>query len=133
MIADTVLGLPGMTRFEIGSDEGGNTGPSGLSHLCAGISFCFLTQLHRYIEHQKFSINNLRLTQTIDFEVGEKENIKIGKMAAVDTHLFMNGEASEEEYERLLELSARSCYLHATLATQLEPKVEICLNGNFIS
>ena len=45
----------------------------------------------------------------------------------------MNGEASEEEYERLLELSARSCYLHATLATPLEPKVEICLNGNFIS
>ena len=39
VIADTVLGLPGMTRFEIGSDEGGNTGPSGLSHLCAGISF----------------------------------------------------------------------------------------------
>ena len=63
----------------------------------------------------------------------EKENVKIGKMAAVDTHLFMNGEASEKEYERLLELSARSCYLHATLATPLEPKVEICLNGNFIS
>ena len=133
VIADTVLGLPGMTRFEIGSDEGGNTGPSGLSHLCAGISFCFLTQLHRYIEHQKFSINNMRLTQTIDFEVSEKENVKLGKMAAVDTHLFMNGEASEKEYERLLELSARSCYLHATLATPLKPKVEICLNGNFIS
>ena len=75
----------------------------------------------------------MRLTQTIDFEVSKKENVKLGKMAAVDTHLFMNGEASEKEYERLLELSARSCYLHATLATQLEPKVEICLNGNFIS
>ena len=54
-------------------------------------------------------------------------------MAAVDTHLYMNGDASEEAYERLLELSARSCYLHATLAKPLEPKVEISLNGNAIS
>ena len=132
VIADTVLGLPGMTRFEIGSDEGGNTGPSGLSHLCAGISFCFLTQLHRYIEHQKFSISGMRLTQTIDFNVSEEAGVQIGKMGAVDTHLYMNGEASEEEYERLLELSARSCYLHATLATPLEPKLEVQLNGKSI-
>ena len=132
VIADTVLGLPGMTRFEIGTDEGGNTGPSGLSHLCAGISFCFLTQLHRYIEHQKFSIRGMRLTQTIDFEVSEEAGVQIGKMGAVDTHLYMNGETSEDEYERLLELSARSCYLHATLATPLEPKLEIQLNGKSI-
>ena len=133
VIADTVLGLPGMTRFEIGSDEGGNSAPSGLSHMCAGVSFCFLTQLHRYIEHQKFSISGMRLTQTVDFEVSEENGAQIGKMAAVDTHLYMNGDASEEAYERLLELSARSCYLHATLAKPLEPKVEISLNGNAIS
>ena len=122
-----------MTRFEIGSDEGGNSAPSGLSHMCAGVSFCFLTQLHRYIEHQNFSISGTRLTQTVDFEVSEEKGAQIGKMAAVDTHLYMNGDASEEEYERLLELSARSCYLHATLAKALEPKVEIRLNGNAIS
>ena len=75
----------------------------------------------------------MRLTQTVDFEVSEENGAQIGKMAAVDTHLYMNGDASEEEYERLLELSARSCYLHATLATPLEPKVEISLNGNSIS
>ena len=133
VIADTVLGLPGMTRFEIGSDEGNNSAPSGLGHLCAGVSFCFLTQLHRYIEHQKFSISGMRLTQTVDFEVSEENGSQIGKMAAVDTHLYMNGDTSEEEYERLLELSAKSCYLHATLATPLEPKVEISLNGKNIS
>ncbi len=132
VIADTVLGLPGMTRFEIGSDEGGNTGPSGLSHLCAGISFCFLTQLHRYIEHQKFSIGGMRLTQTIDFDVNEEAGVQMGKMGAVDTHLYMNGETSEDEYERLLELSAKSCYLHATLATPLEPKLKVQLNGKSI-
>ena len=132
VIADTVLGLPGMTRFEIGGDEGGNTGPSGLSNLCAGISFCFLTQLHRYIEHQKFSIGGMRLTQTIDFDVSEEAGIQIGKMGAVDTHLYMNGETSEDEYERLLELSARSCYLHATLSTPLEPKLKVQLNGKSI-
>lgn len=133
VIADTVLGLPGMTRFEIGSDEGGDFAPSGLSNMCAGVSFCFLTQLHRYIEHQKFSISGMRLTQTVDFEVSEENGAQIGKMAAVDTHLYMNGDASEKEYERLLELSARSCYLHATLATALEPKLEISLNGKTIS
>ena len=133
VIADTVLGLPGMTRFEISSDEGGDFAPSGLSNMCAGVSFCFLTQLHRYIEHQKFSISGMRLTQTVDFEVSEENGAQIGKMAAVDTHLYMNGDASEKEYERLLELSARSCYLHATLATALEPKLEISLNGKTIS
>ena len=74
----------------------------------------------------------MRLTQTIDFNVSEEAGVQIGKMGAVDTHLYMNGEASEEEYERLLELSARSCYLHATLATPLEPKLEVQLNGKSI-
>ena len=74
----------------------------------------------------------MRLTQTIDFDVNEEAGVQMGKMGAVDTHLYMNGETSEDEYEHLLELSAKSCYLHATLATPLEPKLKVQLNGKSI-
>jgi uncharacterized OsmC-like protein len=46
-------------------------------------------------------------------------------MKPLDTHLFMNGTASEEENETLINLSEKTCYLHATLSNALEPLINI--------
>jgi hypothetical protein len=40
------------------------------------------------------------------------------------------GREAEETYERLMQIAARTCYLHATLAATLEPRLSIELNGN---
>ena len=40
------------------------------------------------------------------------------------------GRETEETYERLMQIAARTCYLRATLAAALEPRLSIELNGN---
>jgi hypothetical protein len=49
---DTWLGMPGTSHFRLVSDEGaGDAAPCGLALLSAGIAFCYMTQLSRYIEN----------------------------------------------------------------------------------
>ena len=122
---DTVLGLPGMTHFVIGMDFNGVIAPSPVNIMGAAISFCFLTQTHRYIHHQKFNIEGLRMSQYATFKENSDGTIE---MLPLDTHLFMNGSASEEHNEKLIDMSEKTCYLHATLSKALEPNININFN-----
>ncbi len=117
---DTVLGLPGMSHFIISMDIDGIKAPSPVNVMGAAISFCFLTQTHRYIQHQKFQIEGLRMSQYATFE---KNSLSPLTMLPLDTHLFVNGTASDEDNERLIDMSERTCYLHATLTKCLIPKI----------
>lgn len=119
---DTVLGLPGMTHFVISSDIYGNIAPSPINVMGAAISFCFLTQTHRYIHHQKFAIEGLRMSQYTTFRENSDGTVE---MMPLDTHLYMNGTAPDEHNEKLIDMSERTCYLHATLCEALEPKINI--------
>ena len=122
---DTVLGLPGMTHFVISSDIDGVIAPSPVNVMGAAISFCFLTQTHRYIHHQKFSIEGLRMSQYASFEENSDGTLK---MLPLDTHLYMNGTASDKHNEKLIDMSEKTCYLHATLSEALEPNININFN-----
>jgi len=136
---DTVLGLPGMSHFALKSDERGATGgasvadkgPAGLSLLSAGIAFCYMTQLARYIEHMKFKIRQVRLVQFNPYtlEGAATDGSARGDIEPVDTHLFLHGEESDETHEKLMRIAATTCYLHATLSSALEPEVAIEVNG----
>ena len=119
---DTVLGLPGMTHFVISMDINGIIAPSPVNIMGAAISFCFLTQTHRYIHHQKFNIEGLRMSQYATYKEHSDGSIK---MLPLDTHLFMNGSASDEHNEKLIDMSEKTCYLHATLSAALEPNINI--------
>ena len=119
---DTVLGLPGMTHFVISMDVNGIFAPSPVNVMGAAISFCFLTQTHRYIHHQKFNIEGLRMSQYATFKEHSNGSIE---MLPLDTHLFMNGSASDEQNEKLIDMSEKTCYLHATLSAALEPNINI--------
>ena len=48
---DVVLGMPGASNFALKSDErmDGDAAPSGLALLAAGIGFCYMTQMSRYL------------------------------------------------------------------------------------
>ena len=119
---DTVLGLPGMTHFVISSDIDGIIAPSPVNVMGAAISFCFLTQTHRYIHHQKFAIEGLRMSQYATFKENPDGTVE---MMPLDTHLYMNGTAPDEHNEKLIDMSERTCYLHATLSEALDPKINI--------
>jgi len=140
---DAVLGLPGMSHFALKSDERGATGgasvpdqgPSGLSLLSAGIAYCYMTQLARYIEHMKFKIRQVRLVQFSPYTVrgAATDGAPRGGIEPVDTHLFLHGEESDETHEKLMRIAATTCYLHATLGSALEPEVAIEVNGTALA
>ena len=123
--ADTWLGMPGVSHFWLRSDEGGaGAAPTGLTLLSAGISFCYMTQLARYIENMKMKIRQVRLVQYTPFVAGASAVAE-----PVDTHLFLNGEAADETHLQLLTVAANTCYLHAAAKTPTEPKLRIVHNG----
>ncbi len=122
------LGFPRTSHFVIRSDErGGNdAAPSGLSLTTSGIVYCYITQLLRYIEHQKLNIRGVRVVQASPYTLaGVPKDGWRGGAEAVDTHLFLNGEESEDVYERLMTVAARTCYLHAALGATLPPHIEV--------
>ena len=55
----------GGSAFAIQSDDRltGDQAPSALAHAYAGIAFCFMTQLLRYVEHHHMKVRALRMVQ----------------------------------------------------------------------
>ena len=122
---DTWLGMPGTSHFRLISEESRNdTAPSGLALLSAGIAFCYMTQLSRYIESMKMDIHGVRLVQFNPYVVGARAAAE-----PIDTHLFLNGNAAPETHSQLLTIAARTCYLHAASKTPTEPNLRIIHNG----
>ncbi len=130
---DTWLELPAASHFALRTDErpgtgsAGDQGPCGLSLLSAGIVFCYMTQLSRYIENMKLDISGVRIVQYTPFalEGSLAAGTLTGRALPVDTHLFLNGGAADEVFERLQKIAAITCYLHATLAAPLPPEVTV--------
>lgn len=126
---DTWLGMPGTSHFRLVSDEGSSgEAPCGLSLLSAGIAFCYMTQLSRYIESMKMNIHGVRLVQINPYVAGASAVAE-----PIDTHLFLNGDAPEATHVQLLTIAARTCYLHAASKTPTEPNLRIIHNGRDIA
>lgn len=121
---DTWLGLPGASHFRFVADAAADAAPSGLALLSAGIAFCYMTQLSRYIENMKMAISGVRLVQFNPYRAGARAAAE-----PIDTHLFLNGEAPEETHLQLLTVAARTCYLHAAAKSPIDPKVRVIHNG----
>jgi hypothetical protein len=127
--ADTWLGVPGTTHFAYRMDVGGaREFPTGLGMISAGISFCFMTQLSRYIENMKLAINGIRVVQFSPYAIEGGS----ARALPLDTHLFLNGTAAEEVCTKLLSISEKTCYLHATASNALLPRVGLTLNGDHL-
>lgn len=128
------LNLPGSTLFAFKCDESAqDRGPSGLALFAAGIAFCYMTQLSRYIEHMKLPIRAVRLVQYAPYAVTKDAGGgPRGGAEPVDTHLFLHGEADDETFEKLQRVAANTCYLHQTLLHPLTPRIEVLRNGELI-
>jgi hypothetical protein len=126
---DTWLGMPGASHFRLLGDAAGTgAAPSGLALFAVGISFCYMTQLARYIENMKLAIHGVRLVQFTPFKNGAKAAAE-----PIDTHLFLNGEAPDETHVKLLTVAERTCYLHAASKTPTELRLRIVHNGRPIA
>lgn len=124
------LNLPGSSIFSFMADESGAaTAPTGLAFATAGIAFCYITQIQRYIENMKLPIRGIRLVQSSPFGITAQGR---GTAAPCDTHLFLNGETDDDTFEMLQRVAANTCYLHQTMIQMPPLNVSVKLNGTEI-
>ena len=93
-----------------------------------------MTQIARFIEHQKLNIRGVRIVQHTPYALTGSiaDGSWTGTQEPVDTHLFLSGDESDEIHERLMKTGATICFLHSALRDANEPVVSIELNGNRI-
>jgi uncharacterized OsmC-like protein len=130
---DSALEMPGVSHFKFKTDErpDAEQAPSGLALASAGIVFCYMTQIARFIEHREYNIRGVRLVQYTPYSLSGSiaDGSWTGRQEPVDTHLFLSGDESDETHEQLMRIGAGMCYLHASLGKANEPVVSVELNG----
>jgi len=129
---DTWLARPPGSRFRFRAavgEAGAGSAPSGLALAAAGIAFCYMTQLVRYIGYLKYRVRAIRLVQLNPFGLASNGAALTGEAGPVDTHLFLHGEEPDDVMQRLLAMAANTCYLHASLGAALQASVHVTLNG----
>ena len=126
------LQFSGASHFIFRSDDGAAAvAPSGLGLLSAGLAFCYMTQLSRYIEHLPAlaafqTMRGARLVQYTPYAVNEN-----GQAVSeyIDTHVFLDGDTPDAPHAELVTLAARMCFLRAAAAAALPPQLIVVHNG----
>ena len=85
-------GIPAST-FSFAADSTGERAPTGLAYAWAGVAFCYLTQLSRYVDTRKLGVTGVRLVQ------------RGPDAGPIDTHLFLNGGTDDATMAELLALA----------------------------
>ncbi len=130
-VAKVAVALPGSTEYQFIADETGSmVAPSGLALAPAGIAFCYITQLSRYIESMKLPINGIRLVQTSPYAHMPEGD---GAASPCDTHLFLNGSADDATFEMLQRVAANTCYLHQTIVRETPLELSVRSAGTSVA
>lgn len=114
------------SEFKFLSDEAPEAGgeglaPDALSYIAAGIGFCFMTQFGRYASITKKQLDEYRIVQDTHFASGADGTP--GRAAPVETHVYLITPEGEDFARKTLDMGERTCFLHATCRTDLEPSV----------
>jgi uncharacterized OsmC-like protein len=126
---DIRLFQPLGSSFRFLSDTGtGDTAPPPLAYLSAGIGFCYMTQLGRYAHITKQKLESMRIVQTN----GYKQSGAAGPNAvatAVDTHVYINADESEDVARKSVKMGEQTCFLHASMREAYPTVLRATLNG----
>jgi uncharacterized OsmC-like protein len=133
VVAATALPASPGARFRMLADArpAPRRAPTPLALAAAGVAFCYMTQLSRYVEHRKHKVHGIRVVQTNRFSVaGRADDYSLrGGGAPFETHVFLNADEPDDLMQTLLEIAENTCYLHAALRSKLPGRVEAALNG----
>lgn len=128
----TSVGFPEVTqdRWSLLCDPAGIVAPSPLAYFAIGTAFCFHTQLCRYIDVRRLSIENARLTQTSRFYREGSKDSPVPGADPFETHVFFNGRCTEAETRSLLTVAANTCYAHRALAVEVRADARMSTNDD---
>jgi hypothetical protein len=122
------------STFRILSDvapprPGAGRAPCGLSLLCAGIAFCYLTQIGRYAHIVRQRLDAYRICQDMDFRKPRPGEDHAAAVELVDTHVFVTSPEPADAIARSVAMGEQTCFLHANLRGAHEARVAVRLNG----
>lgn len=102
-------------RFLCDDAEDGKA-PPPLAYLSAGVGFCYMTQMGRYAHIKRRELSSYAIVQDngCDWPVDPQTSGR-GEAcpSAFDTHVWVTSDMSEAETEDVVNVSERTCFLHA--------------------
>lgn len=109
--------------------EGGGQGraPDANAYISAGIGFCFMTQFGRMASMEKLDLPSYSIVQDTHFSLGgaSGKTGRAGEADPVETHVHLDSSESDDVARDMLDVSERTCFLHAFCRTDLKTKVRV--------
>ncbi len=99
--------------------NGGERAPNGLSYVSAGIAFCYMTQLGRYVQITKKEVANYRIVQSSCFE------ISAGDAHPVDTHVYLESSEDAATCRQIVDMAEQTCFLHAACRMSNKTRLQV--------
>ncbi|MEE9426814.1 MAG: OsmC family protein [Paracoccaceae bacterium] len=123
---------PHGTSFRFLSEEAPKNGgkgraPDANSYISAGIGFCFMTQFGRFVSMLGLDLPDYRIVQDTHFSLGGATGgtEKPGQADPVETHVFLETNETIETAQEMLDISEKTCFLHAFCRTDLKVKLKV--------
>ena len=114
------------TSFMLLSSEDGRA-PDANTLISAGIGFCFMTQFGRFVSMLKLDLPDYRIVQDTHFSLGGASGGtgKAGNADPIETHVYLETSESDATAQEMLDISEKTCFLHAFCKTDLKTKLKI--------
>ena len=114
------------TSFRFLSSEDGRA-PDANTLISAGIGFCFMTQFGRFVSMLKLDLSDYRIVQDTHFSLGGASGGtgKAGEADPIETHVYLETGESDETAQEMLDISEKTCFLHAFCRTDLKTKLKV--------
>ena len=114
------------TSFMLLSSEDGRA-PDANTLISAGIGFCFMTQFGRFVSMLKLDLPDYRIVQDTHFSLGGASGGtgKAGAADPIETHVYLETSEGDEIAQEMLDISEKTCFLHAFCETDLKTKLKV--------
>ena len=114
------------TSFRFLSSEDGRA-PDANSLISAGIGFCFMTQFGRFVSMLNLDLPDYRIVQDTHFSLGGATGGtgKAGEAGPIETHVYLETSEPDQTAQEMLDISERTCFLHAFCQTNLKTRLKI--------
>ncbi len=101
--------------------------PDAVSFISAGIAFCFMTQFGRMASMEKLDLSHYSIVQDTHFSLGGASGGtgQSGTADPVETHVHLQTSESEDVAKDMLDVSERTCFLHAFCRTDLKTRLKV--------
>ena len=107
--------------------HGQGRAPDAVSYISAGIAFCFMTQFGRMASMEKLDLSHYAVVQDTHFSLGGASGGtgQAGSADPVETHVHLQTTESDDVARDMLDVSERTCFLHAFCRTDLKTKLKV--------